>query len=400
MAQQHELSLRELIPASERNLLETSPSNGSRSQRDISVDILRGLVMVLMLFVDVCGDTVPFLAHAEWEGLNVADCVMPGFLFVVGSSIKLSSIRNDSSSSGKTLRSGLLRALRLFTLGVLLQGSWLPATDGTKDSLGFDLGKVRIMGILQRVAICYFSVLALSRLAEGRRTRLAIALMVLALQSVIQSVVCVPGCIDCNDFSIKCNSESYLDRLFLGSNHLYKPEEGYDPEGLVSSLGAIFTCFIGYLMTDLHLSSPLARLLIGGSYLGIGFLLKIVGIPFNKALWTSSYNFVTLGGILMLWSAIRIMASEDGHRNVLVHLGSNAIFFFVTSDCGGLLRVLLNSVWIERAGEKITLVDWFLNSLLRVNEYPYMILVYAFAELCFFACVTSYMYHRGLFLKI
>lgn len=43
-----------------------------------------------MILVDDAGGDWPMIAHAPWEGCNLADFVMPFFLFIVGVSIALS----------------------------------------------------------------------------------------------------------------------------------------------------------------------------------------------------------------------------------------------------------------------------------------------------------------------
>lgn len=401
MPREHELSVDVEVPDFSERLLTPGIVTLSTQRRDVAVDILRGLVMVLMLLVDVCGDSVPFFAHAKWEGLNLADFVMPGFLLMVGASMRLSKVnRSQSLTRGHAFKRGLSRAVRMFALGVIVQGSWLPSIDGKKDTLGFNLDNVRVMGILQRISICYIAVLATTLFMKSRRSQLSIAFLLLATQTLILFEICVPGCLSCSDFSISCNSESYIDRIVLGNNHLYRPVEGYDPEGLVASLGATFTCFVGYMMTDIRMTRSYPRVWASAVMILVGIFLNFLGLPFNKSLWTCSYNFVTVGAILLVWYAIEKLFREDTGENVLVHLGSNAIFFYVFSDCGGLLRVLLNSVWIERDGQRVTMVSWFLNSVLKVQDYPNMIIVYALIQLALFVLITSSLYRRGIFIKL
>ena len=56
-----------------------------------SIDIMRGLTLVLMLFVnDLNMNVAPaWLGHraAEFDGMGLADWVFPGFLFIVGMAI-------------------------------------------------------------------------------------------------------------------------------------------------------------------------------------------------------------------------------------------------------------------------------------------------------------------------
>lgn len=43
----------------------------------------------LMILVDDAGDEWPVIGHAPWNGCNLADFVMPFFLFIVGLAIAL-----------------------------------------------------------------------------------------------------------------------------------------------------------------------------------------------------------------------------------------------------------------------------------------------------------------------
>jgi heparan-alpha-glucosaminide N-acetyltransferase len=45
--------------------------------------------MQLMIFVDDAGGVLPAINHSPWDGLNLADFVMPFFLFIVGVSLAL-----------------------------------------------------------------------------------------------------------------------------------------------------------------------------------------------------------------------------------------------------------------------------------------------------------------------
>ncbi len=59
-----------------------------------SIDALRGLTILTMVFVNDVGSAAPAWAHhiqpPDADGMTVADMVFPGFLFIVGMSIPLS----------------------------------------------------------------------------------------------------------------------------------------------------------------------------------------------------------------------------------------------------------------------------------------------------------------------
>lgn len=55
-----------------------------------SLDIFRGIAIVLMIFVNSGGGHYWWIEHAVWNGLHVADVVFPWFLFIMGVCIPLS----------------------------------------------------------------------------------------------------------------------------------------------------------------------------------------------------------------------------------------------------------------------------------------------------------------------
>lgn len=94
-----------------------------------SIDIMRGLTLVLMLFVnDLNMNVAPaWLGHqtAEFDGMGLADWVFPGFLFIVGMAIPFAfSKRFTSGESTFDISKHILtRSLSLIVIGVLMLNS-------------------------------------------------------------------------------------------------------------------------------------------------------------------------------------------------------------------------------------------------------------------------------------
>ncbi|ONM16877.1 hypothetical protein ZEAMMB73_Zm00001d003383 [Zea mays] len=84
---------------------------------------------------------------------SVADFVMPFFLFIVGVALALAYKRVPDKLDAS--RKALLRALTLFCLGLglVLQGGFFHGVRSL--SFGVDLREIRLMGVLQRIAIAY-----------------------------------------------------------------------------------------------------------------------------------------------------------------------------------------------------------------------------------------------------
>ncbi|KAL2469152.1 hypothetical protein Fot_50728 [Forsythia ovata] len=94
-----------------------------KQKRVASLDIFRGLTVALMILVDGAGGEWPVIGHAPWNGCNLADFVMPFFLFIVGMAVALAfkRIQDRLKAIGKVI----LRTLKLLFWGLLLQGQFL-----------------------------------------------------------------------------------------------------------------------------------------------------------------------------------------------------------------------------------------------------------------------------------
>ena len=96
------------------------------NNRIFSVDIMRGLTLVLMLFVnDLNMKVAPaWLGHmpADFDGMGLADWVFPGFLFIVGMAIPFafSNRLAKGQSLFKISLHILIRTFSLLIIGVLM----------------------------------------------------------------------------------------------------------------------------------------------------------------------------------------------------------------------------------------------------------------------------------------
>ena len=368
-------------------------------KRNVAVDVFRGVLMIAMLFVDVCGDYVPVLSHAKWEGLHLADFVMPGFLFIAGSSLNL-ALSRDARRMVQGGNRWLGRCLRMILLGIALQGPWIPVFTRGKDSLGLDLEQFRIMGILQRVGLCLLILRLIVTHIESVKSQIAVVLSLLALHSIISALNLAPGCSGETPYSVECNVQSYIDRVVMGRAHLYDSEAGCDPEGLLGTVACVFTMFCGFLVYHPVASKSKVRLALGSSLILCGILLNLIGFPFIKAIWTLSFNLCTTGACTVLIAILDRLPPRIIENSQIRKLGTNAIVFFVLSDCGGGASSIINSFWVSRQGQKITIVTWLMNDVLYVPHYPFMILVYALVQLSLLMMLTDSLYKNRLFFKV
>jgi predicted acyltransferase len=101
----------------------------NNTNRIASIDIMRGVTLILMLFVnDLYMPGVPaWLGHmkADYDGMGLADWVFPGFLFMVGMAIPFSIGKRISSGTDIPDISKHItkRSISLIIIGVLMLNS-------------------------------------------------------------------------------------------------------------------------------------------------------------------------------------------------------------------------------------------------------------------------------------
>ena len=94
-----------------------------QNKRLLSLDILRGLTIILMIIVNTPGSwsyVYPPLLHAEWNGITPTDYICPTFLFIVGVSIVLSFTKQIEIGKSKfdMTKKTLIRTLKIYGVGI------------------------------------------------------------------------------------------------------------------------------------------------------------------------------------------------------------------------------------------------------------------------------------------
>jgi predicted acyltransferase len=208
--------------------------------RLVSLDAFRGLTIAGMILVNTPGSwayVYPPMRHVAWHGWTPTDLVFPFFLFIVGVSMSLSFGRRlEASDDRSAMYSKVIRrTLLIFGIGLFLNA--FPR---------FDLGGLRYLGVLQRIALVYL-LASLIVLKNDRRSRVAWTVGLLLFYWAVMKLVPVPG-YGAGDLSAEGSLASFIDRLILGG-HTWRV--AYDPEGLLSTLPAVCTALLGVFTGDL-----------------------------------------------------------------------------------------------------------------------------------------------------
>ena len=149
------------------------------ADRFLSLDVFRGLAVCLMIVVNTPGagaPPYPWLVHAKWFGFTAADWVFPSFLFAVGCAMSF-AFRRPATAPAFAARV-VRRAALIFLLGFLMY--WYPFAhrqDGAWVLMPF--ADTRVMGVLQRIALCYLlAAFAVRYLSPARLLVLSALLLV------------------------------------------------------------------------------------------------------------------------------------------------------------------------------------------------------------------------------
>jgi len=379
-----------------------------------SLDAFRGLTVALMILVNNPGDWGNIyspLKHAEWDGCTPTDLVFPFFLFIVGVAIPFAqAVRlrkfTPVQTRGALVRSILRRSAILFGLGLLLAA--IPTRLSPGNGI-LDPANLRIMGVLQRIALCYLPVALLS-IYFGWRLHAWAAVCLLALYSVLMLAVPVPGH-GPGVLTLGGNLAAYIDGQVLGAHCYQNPPQHahfWEPEGLLSTLPAIATTLFGliagqWLLTERSGEAHAAGLLVFG-VLGAaaGYALDLALMPLNKGLWTPSYATYTAGLALLTLGTLFWIIDVQGWRTwarPAVIFGMNAIAIFVLSGVIGRLLVGIKVGFSSKRSALKTVVYENVYRPLGLSPEATSLL-YGLTWIGVMFLITWVLYRRRIFIKV
>lgn len=320
--------------------------------RVVSVDALRGLNMFWIMGFDGAMEALAQMTHgkgmavagiggflgsqfqhAAWEGLRFYDLIFPLFVFLTGVSIVLSLPRLvEREGMANAHRRIIRRSLLLYVMGLIAYGG-----------LSSHWADIRLLGVLQRIAICYLFT-SVMFLHFSLRGLIAVTAALLIGYWALMTFVPVPGA-GIGSYAPDANLANWLDRSYL-PGRLWDTTR--DPEGMLSTLPAIGTClfgvFAGLLLRDDRLSESQKTLWLatfGVALLAAGYLWSLQ-FPIVKAIWTSSFVLVTAGyGALLLAAMHQIVDVWQCRRwaTIFIWIGANALALYFLNDIANFYSV-------------------------------------------------------------
>jgi predicted acyltransferase len=409
------------------------------AMRLASLDIFRGLTVAGMIFVNTVSlagladwakdgkiDAKNWLVqlylwidHSPWHGSwNLADFVFPFFLYIIGLAMAYSFAKyNDENRPTKDVYLKIIRrTVILFAIGLLINGLVYRFCAMPQGIYKFDT--LRIMGVLQRIALAYGAASILT-LVLPKKAQWATAGGILVGYWLLLAFVPSPDApagyftktpaIAAFFDDPKYNIASYIDRLIIPAQHLYAGgAEGYDPEGIVSTIPAIASVLLGYFngvwlkqrrsaRTDNSVQMAMFGLaaIVAGRVWG-GFF------PINKSLNTSSFVLFMAGWALLVFALCYELVDVRGWGRKLMKpfewLGLNAIFAFVGSV---FMLKFMNKNFMEGCVTKGTKVYGYLaESLFGWAGAANSVVLFSLLAVLLWTFICFWMYRLRWFIKI
>jgi predicted acyltransferase len=401
--------------------------HGTR-ERLLSLDVFRGLTVAGMLLVNNPGTwsaIYPPLEHAEWHGWTPTDVIFPFFLFIVGitTALSLGARRARGDGDAQLVRQVLRRGALIFLFGLLLNG--FPFFDpepgrfwaSVFTRFGISpvthqplLDTIRLLGVLQRIALAYVAG-ALLTLRASPRQQVAIAATLLLGYWALMTLVPVPGEGAIGAYLLDEPARTlaaWVDRAVLGG-HIYAGTKLWDPEGILSTIPAIGTVVLGVLAGGWIASArPLvdrtAGLFVAGSLAMVAGLMWGWAFPINKQLWTSSYALFTAGMACAAIATCMWIVDLKGRSRwatPFVMFGVNPIVAFVGS---GLMARSIYTLWKVPAadGKWQSAQAWSFRTLYAswIPDQRLASLAFAVTFVLLWLAILAFLYRRRIFLKV
>lgn len=371
------------------------------TERFTALDVFRGMTICFMIIVNAPGsgaDVWTPLDHAPWIGFTPTDLVFPSFLFAVGNALSFSKkkFETDGAFIGKIFK----RTVIIFLLGYLMY--WFPFFHREAGGWVFNpLSHTRIMGVLQRIALCYFFGALIVHYCS-QKTSIIISVALLIGYWVFLLVFGEAG----KEYTMLGNAGTRMDIAILGNAHLYHDKGGpiaFDPEGFLSTMTGIVNVVGGFLAGAFIQRKgknyeSVARLFMCGVLLIALALFWAQFFPIAKKLWTSTFALLTIGIDLLLLGfmvfAIEIEKVKKGTKFFLI-LGRNSLAIYLLSE---LMLTVFQTVWVK---PQLSFYDW-INQVFYQRLFPgaFGTLVFAICYMMLCWLVGYVLNKRKIYIKI
>ena len=391
------------------------------NQRYYSLDVFRGATVALMILVNNPGSWEHIYApldHATWHGCTPTDLVFPFFLFAVGNAMAFVMPNFQQAGNSVFLKKVIKRTLLIFFIGLFL--NWSPFIMWQNDALVLKpwewttddgvLHGIRILGVLQRIALCYFFA---SLIVYFFKTKGAYVFSIVLL--LAYWFLCYALGTKGDPYSLSGFFGTHIDKAVLGEAHMYHGEGvAFDPEGLGSLMAPIVQVIIGffagrYIQQKGKTYEMLSNLFVAGAVLIFAGFVWDLAFPVNKKIWTSSYVIYTSGLAIITLSVLIFLIEFKSYKGAVSRFfdvfGKNPLFIFVLS---GLLPRLLGLIRISNGlsptGKPVYIspFGWFYEHVCKNIAVDLRIgsLFYALCMIAFFWLIVYILDRKKIYIKV
>ncbi len=363
------------------------------NERLLSLDLFRGLTMVLLLaegtnlyyLLNVAVPensifhkiTIQFY-HAEWHGMHFWDLIQPYFTFIVGVAMAFSVKKRWDAGDRwvETFKHIVFRCIILFFLGIILQS-------GYRGKLVWEL-----WNILTQLSISILITFLIFRFSY--LSQIAMSFLLLIAMEMLYRYFPIDG-FD-KPFAIGHNFGTFVDLALMGKTH---PDGWVAVNCIPTTAHMIWGGLTGKVLITVNRSAQKIRILSLACLIGliVGYGMDWVGIsPINKHISTSSFVIASGGWCLASFAFLYWLVDVRGYKRWVTFfaiVGMNSIFIYVFSRTIG--RSFLNEfVPIFTKG----FMNWFGFSEGIMNLTTYLTIVGIEWYLCY------WLFKRKIFIKI
>ncbi len=377
-----------------------APQPPVTKDRLLSLDVFRGITLAAMIFVNahVDGLGYPPIMHAHWHGWGLADLCFPFFLFIVGVAIPYAfASRLDRGVSPSKLYNHIVsRSAIIFACGLFQ--NCIPLDDDP----WFHFSTFRILGTMQRIALCYL-IVSIMYLKNAKTRGLAVITgSLLVFYFIMLKFVPVPGH-GAGILARDGNWVQFID-MHLMRGHLQTPN--FEGKGVLSTLPAIANTLIG-VMVGMHLRSARSALEKIAQFFLIGNVMMFLGLfwsiwfPINQNLWSSSLVLFMCGMATVILAGCYYVADVrkvTWWTKPFVILGVNSLAVY---NGTWIFMSVLDKIKVHPADGTVISV-WHLIYYRGFASWAGPVpasLPFGFSNVLLFLALLTWMYKKRIFLK-
>ncbi len=373
-------------------------------ERFLALDVFRGMTICFMIIVNTPGSGAtpyPPLEHAIWHGFTPTDLVFPSFLFAVGNAMSFSLKKYEAISNFVFLTKILKRTILIFLLGYLMY--WFPffQLNDAGEMITAPIGNTRIMGVLQRIALCYFFASLMVHYLSSNKIMIVSAILLIGYWFLLLAFGD-----SSQPLSMLGNAGLYLDKFLIGNDHLYHGEGiPFDPEGWLGTLPAIVNVIIGFLAGKFIQEKGktfecLSKLMLAGVVLICVALAWNMVFPINKKLWSSSFVLVTSGIDLMIIAGLIYVLemkklNKFNWAGFFEIFGRNPLFIYILSE------ILVVILYMIHVNSNESLYNWLNKVIFQpIAPGPFGSFLFAIVYMLFCWSIGWWLNKRRIYVKV